>query len=82
MKHDVQFFHCNEKEEVIEIEKYIEENGAIISLKETFPAAHQLFPVLRRQLEAEGWEIELAGVTRLGPHHVEVNSYVARRLHQ
>lgn len=79
MKQEVQFFHCNEREEVIEIESYFEENGAIISLKQTVPGHEQSFPALKTRLEKEGWQVELAGTTRLGHSPVELNSYVARR---
>ncbi len=80
MVHEVKFFHCNETDEVIETESYLEENGAIISVKVTEPGQNEPFLALRPQLEREGWEIALAGVTRLGPQHVPANSYYARRL--
>ena len=68
MKQEVRFFHCNEREEVIEIESYFEENGAIISLKQTEPwPGRSLSHPSKIQLEAAGWEIELAGTTRPGP---------------
>ena len=79
MKQEVSFFHCNESEEVIEIESYIEENGVLISLKQTAPGHEESFPALRSQLEKAGWQIELAGTTRLGHSPVRLNSYVARR---
>lgn len=79
MKREVRFFHCNEREEVIEIESYFEENGAIISLKQSSPGRQQPFTVLKEQLERDGWAVELAGTTRLGHSPVQANSYVARR---
>ncbi|MDB5081197.1 MAG: hypothetical protein JWP00_3121 [Chloroflexi bacterium] len=79
MKQEVRFFHCNEREEVIEIESYIEENGAIISQKESRPIPDQPFAALKVQLEQAGWRVALAGTTRLGHSPVLANSYVARR---
>ncbi len=79
MKHEVRFFHCNEREEVIEIESYIEENGAIISQKETASGQQQTFAALKNQLEQTGWQVELAGTTRVGHSVLKVNSYIARR---
>lgn len=79
MKREVRFFHCNEHEEVIEIESYFEENGVIISVKESKPGGQQPFPDLKKQLEQAGWQVELAGTTRVGHSPVQVNSYVARR---
>ncbi len=82
MIHDIQLFHCNEYEEVVEIESYTEQNGAIISLKKTVDGHNQAFQTIRRLLEQDGWEVELAGVTLLGPNHVSANSYVARHLRE
>ncbi len=79
MKREVRFFHCNEREEVIEIESYFEENGVIISVKESSPGHQQPFPTLKGQLEQAGWQVELAGTTRMGHSPVQTNSYVARR---
>ncbi|MBN9386522.1 MAG: hypothetical protein J0I20_00585 [Chloroflexi bacterium] len=79
MKQEVRFFHCNEHEEVVEIESYFEENGAIISLKQSAPGHEQPFVPLKAHLEQEGWQFELAGTTRLGHSPVQLNSYVARR---
>lgn len=79
MKQEVRFLHCNEREEVTEIESYFEENGAIISLKQIELGREQPFLTLKTQLEQAGWEIELAGTTRLGHSPVRLNSYVARR---
>jgi hypothetical protein len=79
MKQEVRFFHCNEREEVIEIESYVEENGAIISQKETTPGQNQPFSALRSQLEQAGWQVGLAGTTRVGHSALKVNSYIARR---
>lgn len=80
MKHEVRFFHCNEREEVIEIESYLEENGAIISQKESRPGQHQPFAPLKSQLEQAGWQVQLAGTTRLAHSVAQANSYVARHL--
>lgn len=80
MKQEVRFFHCNENEEVIEIESYFEENGAIVSLKKSESGQAQPFPALKSQLEGAGWQIELAGKTRMGHSPVWLNSYVARRV--
>ncbi len=79
MVRDVQLIHCNEYEEIVEIESYAEESGALISLKISKPGQLRPFQSLRNQLETEGWQIELAGTTRLGSTGIEANSYVARR---
>jgi hypothetical protein len=78
MKHEVRFFHCNEYEEVIEIESYLEENGAIVSIKQSEVGQYQPFTTLRQQLEADGWEIELVGVIPVGSNHISAPSYCAR----
>ena len=79
MKQEVRFFHCNEREEVTEIESYFEENGAIISLKQSAPGHEEPFAALKGQLEQAGWQVELAGITRLDRSPVRLNSYIARR---
>lgn len=79
MKQEVRFFHCNEREEVVEIESYFEDNGAIISLKQSEPGHSQPFAALKTNLEQAGWQVELAGTTRLGHSSTQLNSYIARR---
>ncbi|HEX2910001.1 MAG TPA: hypothetical protein VH186_04280 [Chloroflexia bacterium] len=79
MIRDVLFIHCNEFEEVVEIESYAERNGAIVSQKKSESGDKRPFDRMRSQLEAEGWQIELAGTVRIGQHQAEAKSYVARR---
>ena len=81
MIRDVKLIHCNEREEVIEIESYTENDGAIISQKRRDTDSARPFADVRRELEETGWQVELAGVNHIGHNNPDTNSYVARKAH-
>ncbi len=81
MVRDVMLIHCNEREEVVEIETYTESSGAIISLKKTEAAQPQPFANFHQGVVEQGWQIDRREVNHIGHNRPDTSSYVAYRNH-